>query len=142
MLIPVVIRASYKIPTSLTVTLENLLGSNLPLLFPEVEVMNRTSSACTVTVSGEKRNVFVNSPDPDFDGAVLSPMFSDFSVADGLEAALPGLNQSLVPPSTYGISNEITLLNAGPAAEVWVSLVIRGMIESSVSPDKQTTFNV
>ena len=141
MLIPVLVRASYKIPTSFTVTLENILGSNLPLLFPEVEVMNRTTAACTVTLDGERRNVFTAQPDPDFDGAVLTPLFSTFSVADGLEAPVPGFANSLTP-ATYGVTNEITMLNAGPAAEVWVTLVIRGFIESAVSPDPLVTINV
>jgi len=141
MLIPVLVRASYKIPTSLTVTLENLLGTNVPLLFPQVEVMNRTTSACTLTVSGDVRHVFLASPDPDFDGAVLDPLFTTFAVGDGLTAPLPGLSNSLVP-AKYGITNEITLLNSGPAGEAWVSLVVRGMIESSVGPDPLVTINV
>lgn len=141
MLVPVIVRASYKIPVTLTVTLESVLGSNLPLLFPEVEIMNRTPTACSVTVSGETRNLFVNQPDPDFDGAVLSPLSATFSVGEGLTASVSGLGNTLLPTAN-GITTELTLVNTGPAAEARVSLVIRGLIESAVSPDPLVTINV
>lgn len=142
MLVAVLVRASYKVATSQVVTLENIVGENLPLLFPEVQVMHRTPAANSLTISGEERNVFTNQPDSDFDGAVLTPLFTTFAVADGTTAVLTGLKNSLLPAAPYGITTEVTLTNAGPEAEAWVTLVVRGMIESSVSPDSFVTINV
>lgn len=141
MLTPVLVRANYKIAGAELVILENLLGSNLPLLFPEVTVMNRTTSTDSVTVSGQIRHLFTNQTDPDFNGAVLYSPFVDFSVGDGQVQVIPGLPNSLTP-SSYGVTTEITLTNSGPAAEAWVSLVVKGMVETAISPDPLVTINV
>jgi hypothetical protein len=141
MLTPVLVRANYKVSSSQLVTIENLLGSNLPLLFPEVLVANRTPTSCAVTVSGQRRLVYVGSADPDFDGVLMMSPFLTFSVSDGQVAKLMGLDYSLTP-SGYGQTTEIVLTNSGPAAQAWVSLIIKGMIESAVSPDPLVNINV
>jgi len=141
MLTPVLVRASYKVSGAELIVLEDLLGSNLPLLFPEVQVMNRTETACTVTVSGLVRNVFTNQPDPDFNGAVTFSPFLDVSLADGQTATLTGL-PGVLTATKHNITTEITLTNSGPAAEAWLTLLVRGMIESAVSPDAAVTINV
>jgi len=141
MLIPVLVRASFKITTSQLVVLENLVGSNLPLLFPEVRVANRTATTSSITVSGQVRNLFVNQPDPDFEGTLLYSPFVDFSVGNGQTQLLSGLSNSLTP-ATYGVTNEITLTRTSGAAEAWVTLIVKGMIESSVGPDPLVTINV
>ena len=142
MLIPVLVRASYKVTTTQLVTLENIVGSNLPLLFPEVWVSNRTPAVNSpIAISGEVRNVFSGSPDPDFDGAILYAPFIDFSLSEGQTSKLTGLSNSLTPASS-GITTEISITRAGLAAEAWVSLLVKGMIESSVSPDPLVTINV
>lgn len=141
MLTPVLIRASYKITTAELVVLETLIGSNLPLLFPEVSIMCRTATDDAVTVSGQVRTLFTNQPDPDFDGAVLFAPFSSFSVGDGATASITGLPYSLLPAS-YGVTTEITLTHVGPAAESEVSLICRGMVETGVSPDAGVVINV
>jgi hypothetical protein len=123
------------------VIIENLLGSNLSLLFPEVIVANRTPTTCAVTVSGQRRLLYVGSTDPDFDGNFLYTMFSSFSVGAAQVQKLTGLDYSLTP-SSYGQTTEITLSNAGPAATAWVSLIIKGVIESAVSPDPLVNINV
>ncbi len=141
MLTPVLVRANYKVASSQLVTIENLLGSNLPLLFPEVIVANRTPTSCAITVAGQRRLVYVGSTDPDFDGNLLYTPFLSFSVSNGQVQKLTGLDYSLTP-SSYGQTTEITLTNAGPAAEARVSLIIKGMIESAVSPDSLVNINV
>jgi len=141
MLRPVLVRANYKITGATLVTLENILGANLPLLFPQVTVMNRTTSANSLTVSGQVRHLFTNQTDPDFNGAVLYSPFVDFSVGNGQVQVVPGLPNSLLPGSC-GVTTELTLTNSGPAAEAWVSLVVRGMVETSVNPDPLLTINV
>lgn len=141
MLIPVLVRANYKVSSSQLLTLENLVGANLPLLFPEVLVANRTPTACSMTVVGQRRLLFTNSADPDFDGNLLHPLFSMFSVSQGLLQKISGLDYSLTP-AAYGQTTEITLTNAGPAAEAWVSLIVKGLIESAVSPDPIVNINV
>lgn len=141
MLVPALVRANYKVTTSQTVTLESILGSNLPLLFPEILVYNRTGTACSLTTSGLRRVTFTNQSDADFDGNVTSTLFTTFSLAAGLGQKLSGLDQSLLP-SEYGVTTEITFANAGPAAEVWVSLVIKGMVETSLQADPLLVVNV
>lgn len=141
MLIPVLVRANYKVSSSQLLTLENLVGGNLPLLFPEVLVANRTPTACSVTVAGQRRLTYVNSVDPDFDGNFLYSLFPTFSVSQGLLQKLSGLDYSLTP-AAYGQTTEITLTNAGPAAQARVSLIIKGFIESAVSPDPLVNINV
>jgi hypothetical protein len=141
MLIPVLVRANYKVTTSQVVTLESLAGVNLPLLFPEVWLFNRTPTANSLTVSGQRTLVYLNTADPDFSGSVNQAMFSTFSIGNGQSSKLAGLENSLVPAS-YNITNTLTLTNAGAAPEAWVSLVLKGMIESSVRPDPLVIVNV
>lgn len=141
MLVPVLVRANYKIASSATVTLETLAGSNLPILFPEAYVFNRTPTASNITVSGVRVWSYMNTTDPDFTGLVNQPLFSSFSVGNGQNAKLTGLDNSLVP-TAYGVSTTLTLSNAGPVATSWVSLVLKGMVESSVSPDPLIVVNV
>lgn len=141
MLTPVLVRANYKVTSSQLVTIENLLGSNLPLLFPEIIVANRTPTSCAVVVSGQRRLVYLGSTDPDFDGNLLYTSFLSFSVSNGQVQKLSGLDYSLTPAS-YGQTTEITLTNAGPAAQAWLSLIVKGMIETSVKPDPLVNINV
>jgi len=141
MLIPVLVRANYKIASSLTVTLEDLLGVNIPLLFPEVLILNRTPTTASLTVTAVRKSVYTNQTDPDFNGTVTTPLSLAFAIGNGQGQKLTGLDGSLVPPA-YGVSNEVTLANSGPAAQAWVSLVIKGLIESSVQPDPLIVVNV
>jgi hypothetical protein len=141
MLVPVLVRANYKIAAVLNLTLENLVAGNLPLLFPEVYIFNRTPDPNNLTVAGVRVHSYLNQADPDFTGLVNQPLFSSFSIGNGQNVKLPGLDNSLVP-TNYGISTQLTLTNAGPAAGSWVSLVIKGMIESSVRPDPAVVVNV
>lgn len=142
MLIPVRVYANFKVTTSTSVTVEDLLGSNLPLLFPDIFVSNRTPSTCTVTVAGIRSFLYLNQTDSDFDGTFTSPLFTTFSIGDGLGTVIPGLSQSGLLPSSYGQTTQLTFTNAGPAAEAWVSVVVKGMIESSVLPDPLVVVNV
>ena len=142
MLKPVIVRANFKIAVSQTVTLETLLGVNLPLMFPDVLVMNRTPTACSMNVAGIRRLTYTGQSDPDFDGVVTYPAFTTFALSEGNLQKLSGLDQSGLLPSSYGQVHEITFTNSGPAAEVRVSLVIKGFIESSVSPDPLVIVNV
>ena len=139
---PVIVRANFKIAVSQTVTLETLLGVNLPLMFPDVLVLNRTPTACSITVAGIRRLTYASQSDPDFDGVVTYPLFTTFAMAEGSLQKLSGLDQSGLLPSSYGSVTEITFTNSGPAATSWVSLVIKGFIESSVSPDPLVIVNV
>lgn len=138
MLVPVLVRANRKISTSLELTLESIIGSNLPLLFAEIEVINRTSTASSVTIEGERSNSYVDQADPDFNGLVTTSMFVSQSI---------GMNQSMrftigsLTPVSYGVSTVFTFAHAGPALESWISIVIRGMIESSVRPDSAVIVN-
>jgi hypothetical protein len=140
MLVPVLVRANYKISTSLSVTLENIVGANVPLLFPEVYVHNRSPDPVSVSVTGLRDSTYLNQSDPDFNGIVSQSLFSALSLGQGQSVKLPGLDYSLVP-SAFGVTTSLTLSNAGPAAEAWVSLVVKGMIESSVSPDPLVVVN-
>lgn len=142
MLKPVLARVNYKIAASLTVTLEDLIGSNLPLLFPEVLLLNRTPTACTASVVGNRRVTYVGQSDPDFDGSVITPLFATFGIGSGSATKLSGLDQSGLLPSAYGYTNELTFTNAGPAAELRLSLLVKGLIESSVDPDPLVVVNV
>jgi hypothetical protein len=141
MLRPILVRANYKVTGATLVTLESLVGNNLPVLFPEVTVMNRTGAAGSLVISGETNTVFTNQTDPDFNGAVTYTPFSSFSLGDGQTGLLSGLPNRLMP-SDYGITTEVTLTNAGPAAEILASVIISGMVETSVSPDPLVVINV
>jgi hypothetical protein len=141
MLVPVLVRANYKIAAVLTLTLEGLVSGNLPLLFPEVYIFNRTPDPNNLTVAGVRIYSYLNQSDPDFTGLVNQPLFSSFAVGSGQNVKLAGLDNSLVP-TNYGVSTQLTLTNAGPSAGSWVSLVIKGMIESSVRPDPSVVINV
>lgn len=142
MLIPVNVRANYKISTSLAVTLENLVGSNLPLLFPEVLALHRTPTTCNLTIAGQRSLNFINQVDPDFDGLFTGPLFTTFTLGQGLLAKLTGLDQSGLLPAAYGQTTVLTFTNAGPAVEARLTLVIKGLIESSVMPDPLAVVNV
>jgi len=141
MLTPVIVRANFKVASSQLVTIENLLGSNLPLLFPELIIANRTPTSNAITVAGQRRMVYVGSTDPDFNGVLLYTIFPTFSIAQAQVQKVTGLDYSLTPTG-YGQTTEITLTNAGPAATAWVSLIIKGMIETSVKPDPLVNINV
>jgi hypothetical protein len=141
MLVPVLVRANYKIAASLNLTLEGLAAGNLPLLFPELYVFNRTPEPGNLTVAGVRVHSYINQADPDFTGLVNQPLFSTFAISNGQSTKLYGLDNSLLPQN-YGISTSLKLTNAGPAAGSWVSLVLKGMIESSVSPDPIAIINV
>lgn len=141
MLVPVLVRANYKIAASLNLTLEGLVAGNLPLLFPEVYVFNRTPDPNNLTVAGVRVHSYINQADPDFTGLVNQPLFTSFAISNGQSIKLTGLDNSLVPQN-YGISTQLTMTNAGPSAGSWVSLVIKGMIESSVKPDPLVVYNV
>lgn len=140
MLVPVLIRANYKVTTTLNLTLEDVAGGNLPLLFPEAYLFNRTPTPNNLTVTGTRVFSYINPTDPDFAGLVTQSLFS-FSLGNGQNTKLSGLDNSLVPAS-YGVSTTLALSNAGPAAASWVSLVLKGMIESSVSPDPLVVVNI
>lgn len=141
MLVPVLVRANYKIAASLNLTLEGLVAGNLPLLFPELYIFNRTPDPNNLNVTGVRVHSYINQADPDFTGLVNQPLFSTFAISNGQSTKLPGLDNSLLPQK-YGISTNLTLTNAGPAAGSWVSLVLKGMIGSSVSPDPIAIINV
>ena len=141
MLVPVLVRANYKVAASLTLTLESLASGNLPLLFPEVYIFNRSPDPNNLTVAGVRIHSYLNQSDPDFTGLVNQPLFSSFSLGNGQNVKLAGLDNSLVP-TNYGISTQLTLTNAGPSSGSWVSLVIKGMVESSVRPDPSVVVNV
>jgi hypothetical protein len=117
-----------------------LLASNLPLLFPELVAINRTPTADTVSLSLVRKIAYLNSTDPDFDG-VVSTALSSITIGQGVSGTL-ALSANSLTPSNYGVSHELTIQNAGPAAEARVSLVLRGMIESSVHPDPLVIQNV
>lgn len=141
MLLPVLVRANYKIATSQVVTLENLVGSNLPLLFPELLIYNRTSTSDTIVVSGVRSTIMTGQVDPDFNGTFTHPLFVSFGLSNGLSQAVSGLGGSLLP-STEGISTILTIANSGGAAEARVTLILRGKIESSIRPDPLVVVNV
>ena len=65
MLVPVVLQANRKISTTLILTLEDLVGANLPLLFPDVTVYNRTPTNSVVTLQGQRRVAYANQADAD-----------------------------------------------------------------------------
>jgi len=138
MLVPVLVRANRKISTSLELTLENIVGSNLPMLFAEIEVINRTETASSVVIEGERVNSYVDQVDPDFNGIVTTSMFVSQSI--GMDQSMRFTVGSLTP-SNYGVSTVFTFTHAGPALESWVSIVLRGMIESSVRPDPAVIIN-
>jgi hypothetical protein len=141
MLVPVIVRANFKVTTSQLVTLETIAGSNLPLLFPELQVFNRTATTCALTISGQRSLLFSSQPDADFNGTVNTTLFSAVSLAAGQNMMVSGLGQSLTPTG-YGVSTNITLANAGPAAEALVSLVLKGMVETSLQVDPLLIVNV
>lgn len=141
MLTPVLLKANYKITASpLILTIEDLLASNLPLLFPELVLLNRTPVAGTVSALLVRKIAYLNSTDPDFDG-VVNTTLSNTTFGQGTSVTLPLGTDSLVP-SAYGITHELTVTNAGPAVEARVSIVLKGMIESSVHPDPLVIQNV
>lgn len=147
MLVPVLVRANYKVESSVTLVLENLVSGNLPLLFPEAYLFNRTPEPNSLTVTGVRSWSYMNQSDPDFDGLVNQPLFTSiamsnsFSVGNGQTTKLVGLDDSLFPVG-YGVSTTLTLSNAGPNAVSWVSLVLKGMIDSSVRPDPLAVVNI
>ena len=137
MLVPTTLRANYKVGASqLDVQLESLLGSNLPLLFPTVTVMCRTDSVGVVHSSTVQ---FSNQADPDFNGSVVKTN-SAVSLTSGTQADIPVGNALHTPD--HGVSNTLSITKAGPAAEAQVSIFIQGMIETSISPDANTSINV
>ncbi len=140
MLKPVLLRANYKVTTSLSVTLESLLGSNLPLLFPEVIVMNRTATSGSLATSGVRSFLFTSQSDPDFDGAVATTLFTTFALGNGSKVKLTGLPNQL-DPAAYGITTALTFINSGPAATELLSIILTGLVESSVTPDPLTIVN-
>ena len=140
MLVPVLMRVNVKVTGATVLTLENLLGSNLPLLFPEITIMNRTVAADSLTVSGQTRHVYTNQTDPDFNGAVLYATFTSFSVGNGQTQRITTLPNSLTP-TPYGVTTEVTLTNSGPEPEALVSVVIKGMVETAVSADPRVISN-
>ncbi len=142
MLVPVRLVANYKVSTSEQVVLEDLLGSNLPLLFPDVTVINRTPTNCSLSVAGIRRFTFLTQTDSDFDGVLNATLFTTFSLGIGLSQKLSGLDQSGLLPSSYGVIHQLTLSNAGPAAAAWVTLVVKGLVESSIQPDPLVVVNV
>jgi hypothetical protein len=141
MLQPVLVRANYKVTTSTLLTLEAMAGSNLPLLFPELWVFNRTPTTNNVTVSGQRKVLFISQPDPDFNGMVSYQTFPTFTLANNTQVKVSGLDYELLS-SNYGQTTEITLANAGPAVEAWISVILKGMIDSSVRPDPGLVINV
>ena len=143
MLIPVILRADFKIATGSPVTciLENLLSNNLPLLWPEVLVMNRTVAAGSVTISGVTNHSFQNRADADFNGLVATTPFLPFVLGSGTDQKVSGLSNTLLPTSA-GVTNEITFDNAGVETPALISLELTGWIESAVSPDPLTIVNV
>jgi len=140
MLIPVLVRSSYRISGATTVTLESLLGNNLPLLFPEVVVMNRTATTCSVSVAYDRRVLFTNQPDSSFNGAVVTAL-STVALGEDTESTL-GLVPNSLLPTARGVTHELTITNSGPAGEAWVTIMVKGLIESAVSPDPLVTINV
>ena len=134
MLRPVVIRANYKVASSHTVTLESICGINLPLMFPKLQIWNRTPTACNVTINAVTNVFLMNQVDPDFNGTITSPTFSSLALATGTNSGILQLPQTL-EPVLYGMTTVLTLTNAGPAAEARITLLLQGLIESSVVPD-------
>jgi hypothetical protein len=141
MLRPILVRANFKIVTSEVVTLESLCGLNLPLMFPQVQLWNRTPTASSVTVSALKSTVLLNQADPDFNGTITNIPFPSFALANGTSSSLLPLTQALVPAG-YGTTTVLTLARASGAAEARVTLLVMGLIESSVVPDPLLVVNV
>ena len=137
MLVPIVVRANYKVgATKVDVQLESILGSNLPVLFPTVTVMCRTDS---VSVTPSVTTQFTNQVDPDFNGSVVKtdPIIS---LTSGTQADIK--LSSTLHPTAQGVSHTLSLAKTGVAVEAQVSILIRGMVETSISPDPQVTVNV
>jgi hypothetical protein len=82
-----------------------------------------------------------NQADPDFNGLVSTTLQSS-TVANGasLMVGTQVLGQSLVP-TRFGASTELTVSNLGAAAEAKVTVLVRGMVETSVQPDPLVVFN-
>lgn len=139
MLVPVRITAHYKVTASETVTLEDLAGANLPLLFGELRVYNRTPTADSVTISCMSSTTLTGQTDPDFNGVLEASPFPSASLSNGQTQAYD-IGTLLAAGS--GTVTELEIANAGPAPEARVTVVLSGLIESSVSPDVQTVVNV
>ena len=139
MLVPVIVRANFKVTTSQDVVLETIAGQNLPLLFASLQVLNRTGATSTITTEVEKSNSFAGQTDPDFNGTVLTQVGVSQSIGNGQSRTY---DLGTLMPSGYGVSNTLSLANAGPAVEARVSLVLTGMIETSVQPDPAVIRNV
>ena len=139
---PILIKANYKITTSQLITLESIIGSsNLPVLNPRFSILNRTPSPCNITVSAQRRMVFVNQVDPDFNGTVLEPVFTSFSLSAGTTSGIRTLPLDLLPAG-YGITTELTIANSGPAIQARVTLLVMGQVESSVMLDPLLIINI
>jgi hypothetical protein len=140
MLVPVIVRVNVKVEDDATIVLEDVVETNLPLLFPEVSVFNRNASSGNVTVLFERVTVWADQSDNDFDGTATKTIVSSFSLGANSSSILSLSTNSLTGES-YGQTNELTLTNAGPADEVLVSVVIKGMIETSITPDPNVVVN-
>lgn len=139
MLTPALIRANYKVAGSLEVALESIIGSNLPLMFPEVYLFNR-STGCSMSISGVREVQFVNQADPDFNGTVTQTLFST-SLAPGQKVRAAGLDNSLLPIG-YGVSTALIIANTGPDPDAMLTILVKGLIDTSIANDPRLVVNV
>lgn len=130
MLKPSILRANYKVAATQTLILENV--SSLPLLFPSIQVMNRTpiGTPASLELTITSKVLFANQADPDFNSIVNTTSVVVIAAGDSHQVDL-----STLLPTACGVTTEVLLTNLGPAPEVRVSIVLRGLIESSIAPD-------
>lgn len=145
MLIPVEATANFKVGLVPTiVTIENLVGINLPIIDPTITVMNRTVVTSNTLVSVVRKRAFIGQVDPDFNGIVAFSVAS-FTLGSSQERVVD-LGKLLlgVPPGTSGVlqTHEFTISNGGPAPQNLVTVFITGLIESSVSADPLRVVNL
>ncbi len=140
MLMPVTLRANYKVTLALpiTVNLETILGANLPLLFPKLTVYNRTAALGSVMLNLNKTAYWLNQTDADFDGLVITTPYSG-AVANGANTVI---TLGTLTDAIAGNTHELTLTNLGAEDPALISLEITGMIDSSVGANKQIVQNV
>ena len=133
MLVPVLIRINARVEFASSFVLETLAGINLPLLFPDLRVFNR-STANSVSVSVERTHTYLNQADPLFTGTFVETLQPVVTIGAGSRVAVTpdALGQSLLGTGT-GLSTSLVLSNAGPELVALVSFELRGLIETPYS---------
>jgi hypothetical protein len=141
MLIPVFIRVNARVDVASSFVLETVAGANLPLLFPELRVYNRSASS-DLSVMLERTHVYANQSDPLFTGTFTETLLSVVTIGSGesVVASPDVLGQSLLNANA-ALTSTLTVSNAGPDLTALVSFELRGLIESSYSNNSTMIVN-